>query len=84
MSDNIKPNEWINAKEAFNPTLEPKKEPAIDKAVSEIVGKPIRVNDQRLVNLVVKYKKRRKGDEDEPDNFLQNEAFIKELKEKLC
>lgn len=78
----VKKDEWINAKEVFNPVPDKPAEPAIDKAVSEIVGKPIRANDPRLIKLVVKWKKE-KGNDKTDDNFLQDEAKIKELKETL-
>ena len=58
----------------------PRPETPIDKVVSEIVGKPIKVNNPNLIKLIVKYKKLR-GDSDEPDNFMENPDFIKELKE---
>ena len=80
--NDIRDDEWISSKERFNPPEE-KREPAIDKVISEIVGKPIRVSDPRLLKLVVKYKQQRGKDDKSPDNFLENPEFIKELKETL-
>ena len=76
----IQPNDWHNFKESQKPKP---REPAIDKLVSEIVGKPILMTDPRLINLIVKWK-REKNDELTPDNFLQNSAHIEELKRTLC
>jgi len=76
--------QWINANQRHYPNLgKPKKEAAIDKQVSEIVGKEIRVNDSRLIQLVVKWKKEKaQGDDDfTRDDFLYDETKVKELKE---
>ena len=78
----FKPNEAINYKEAFRPNIAPKAEPKIDKVISDIVGKPIMITNPKLLKLVAKWKKE-KGDSEEFDNFLQDEAKIKELKEIL-
>jgi hypothetical protein len=75
--DTNSPIEWVSARQRFNPT--PRPEPPIDKVVSDIVGKPIRVNNPFLIKLIVKWKKA-KGDSDEPDNFMSNPEFIEELK----
>ena len=81
MEDDIQPSEWINARERFIPP--PKLEPPVDEIVSGIVGKKIYTHDPRLIKLVVKWKKGKSQDSMEPDNFLQNPLFIKELKEVL-
>ena len=74
--------EMINAREAFNPTIQPRKEARIDKVVSEIVGKPIKITNPVLLKLVAKWKKE-KGDSEEPDNYLQDPKKIEELKKAL-
>jgi len=74
------PIEWFSARERLSPSVRP--ETPIDKAVSDIVGKPIKVNNPALIKLVAKWKKA-KGDSDEPDNFLQDSAKIEELKQTL-
>jgi hypothetical protein len=74
------PIEWISARERLCPSVKP--ETPIDKAVSDIVGKPIKVNNPDLIRLVAKWRKA-KGDSDEPDNFLQDEEKIRELKQTL-
>lgn len=79
-TNEIKPHEWINARNAFFPQIDPAREPAIDKPISEIVGKPVRTTDDRLLKLVVKYKQMKNND-DLDDNLLKNPNFIKELKE---
>lgn len=72
--------EAFNAREAFRPQVTIKPEAPIDNVISEIVGKPIKTNNPNLIKLVAKFKAK-KGDSDDPDNFLTNEEFINELKE---
>jgi hypothetical protein len=81
--EDLKPTDWVNAKERFK--VEPRPEPSIDKQVSDIVGKEIRVNNPQLIKLIVKYKKLANKPENslEPDNYFNNPDFIKELKETL-
>jgi len=76
----VNQTDWHNFRESQRPKP---KEPAIDKLVSDIVGKPILMTDPRLINLVVKWK-RQKNDENMPDNFLSDPAKIDELKRTLC
>jgi len=77
MNYNFDPNEALNKKpELRNKQLEPK----IDPQASKICGKKILALDPRLINLVVKFKKKKK-DPDAWDNFYQNPEFIKQLKE---
>jgi hypothetical protein len=73
---------WINQRDRYKFDVKPHTEPAIDPIVSEIVGKPIKVNNPELFKLIVKWKKA-KGDSDEPDNFFQDPAKIEELKRTL-
>lgn len=81
MDEDIKPHEWINIRERFIPP--PRLEPAVDEIISRIVGKKIYAQDPRLLKLIVKWKKGKSQDSMEPDNFLENSEFIKELKEVL-
>ena len=63
-----------------------KLEPVVDEVISRIVGFKVYQLDPRIIKLVVKFRKeklQRKLDSDEPDNFLENPTFIKELKEVL-
>ena len=82
MSDfDLKPDDFINQRERFN--IKPKGE-SIDKAVSALVGKDIRTTDPRLINLITKWKQEGKKTDDPnetPDNFLENENKINELKQ---
>jgi len=87
----IKPSDWINAKSIHIPPQKSIK-PPIDTEVSKIVGRTILARDPRLVALVVKWKAkneaiRAKLPEIEAvklnDNLLENQEFIKELKEKF-
>ena len=72
--------DWISASDAARPEIR-KRQPQVDAAVSKILGRPILVNDQRLVSLVVKYKKLRASDpdSDKMDNFLYDPDFLTEL-----
>ena len=77
---NIKPSDWINARDRFNPPVVERIGPVIDKAVSDIVGKPIITTDPRLIKLVVKWK-REKPSEEVYENYLDNPIHIQELKQ---
>ena len=59
--------------------FKPKSEPKIDEEVSKIVGKKILVNDRRLINKLIEWK--RKKNPDEPDNFLKDPIKREELKQ---
>jgi len=72
----------INAREAFAPQVK-KLEPKVDVVVSKIVGKKVFTRDPRLINLIVKWKKQKKGGEDMPDNFLEDPKKREELKKAL-
>lgn len=78
----VKPEDWVNLREARQKQAEERKKPAIDKAISEIVGKDILITDPRLIKLVVKWKQE-KNDPNTPDNFLQDPKKVEELKRVL-
>lgn len=80
MDYEIKKEDLINARDRFLPIIGQKKKPLMDEEISKIVGKPIMINDPKLIALVAKFKKM-KSNPDEPDRLLQNSQFIKELKE---
>ena len=82
MSDELKPSDLISSRGAFMPIIGKKKEPLVDKMILDVVGKPIFINNTKLIALVAKYKRMR-GDGDEPDNLLKNSRFIEELKATL-
>ena len=71
----------INSRNMSRPL--PKLEPKVDELVSKIVGFKVYQLDPRLIKLVVKWKKGKSADSMGPDTFLENPAFIKELKEVL-
>lgn len=73
--------DWISAREMTMPKVGGIV-PKIDIEVSKIVGKPVLVNDQRLMKLVVKFKKQTASspDSERMDNYLYNPAFLKELR----
>lgn len=78
---NINWEKAINAREAFRPPLKPKVPPAIDKEVSKIVGREVRVNDPRLIKTVLNWKSA-KGDPngDKFDRHLDDPVKVKDLK----
>ena len=73
------PMQWINANTRF--VAPPKLEPKIDVLISKIIGKTVYMQDPRLTRLIIKWKREKKGDDDTPDNYMQDEKKIKELKE---
>ncbi len=79
----MQPLKYINAKEAFVPIIGNKKEPLKDEIVSNIVGKPVMINDPKLIALIVKWKSDKK-DEEAPDDFFKDSKKIKELKETFA
>lgn len=78
----IKPNEWINAN-TIHSNFKKSIKPPVDVEVSKIVGKQVLAQDPRLIALIVKWKQKQHKAEDDftPDNNLNNQEFIKELKE---
>lgn len=74
--------EWISYKE-MNRRTPVDTTAKIDPDVSHIVGRPIRVNDPRLIALSVKWKKKINLDPNgtETYNLLQKSGYIEELKQ---
>lgn len=61
-----------------------KQERKFDAEVTKILGKPVLVNDPRLIQLVVKWKKATASSADNTDRmdyYLYNPEFLKELHE---
>lgn len=82
--DEFGQKDMINMREMYSPPK--KREPAIDKVVSAIVGKDILVNDHRLIKLIAKWKQESKKSDDPnetPDNYLEDPVKIEELKATL-
>lgn len=75
----IKPSEWINARSIGKAETKPVEPPKIDPEVSQIVGKPIAVNDPRLVRLVNKWRLARPNNDDF-DEFIKDAAKVDELR----
>jgi len=90
---------WLNANQnQRNRPQGASREAKIDKAISEIVGRPVMAKDPILLALLVEWKNKvapevemikytKAGEEKEmavekPVNILGNEGFIKALKEK--
>ena len=82
MADDIRPEDLISSKGAFVPIIGKKRGPVVDKMISDVVGKPIFINNPKLITLVGKYKQM-KGEGNEPDDLLKNSKFIEELKATL-
>jgi hypothetical protein len=77
--------EWISYKEMNRRTpvdLTAKTDPE----VSHIAGKPVRVNDPRLIALVVKWKKKVNYDPDGTDtyNFKTIPGFVEDVRKVFC
>lgn len=75
----INPSDLINVRERFKTT--PKLLPKIDELISRAIGIKVFAQDPRLLRLIVKWKAGKSADSLEPDNFLQDPAKLKELKE---
>ena len=79
--DDINWDEATNARE-MNSKGAIKRELKFDPDVTKIVGKPVLVNDPRLIALVVSWKKRTASSADnidKMDNFLHHPDFLVEL-----
>lgn len=74
--------EWIRASESKLPPRV-KTKPRLDLVVTHLVGKPVMLNDPRLIRLVVQWKGKigSSVDDEQVDNFMRNPEFLKELKE---
>lgn len=55
--------------------------PKVDDLISKAIGVKVFAQDPRLLRLLVKWKKGKSPDSMEPDNFLSDQAKLKELKE---
>ena len=78
------PEGYIDARERHN-VLPANKERKVDKLVSDKVGKTIYVNDPIVLKTVIGWKKASNKSETDtaPDNFLDDEKKVAELKEAL-
>lgn len=85
MDEEIKDNEWINARQRFYVPPQRRAEPPVDKLISKVVGKTIYASDPRLLSLIVKWKKQanKSDNSSTPDNFLKDPEKIKELRQVL-
>lgn len=81
MDYKVNPDEWINAKVALQPERRRQEGVKYDPDVSKIVGFNVPVNDRRLINLLVSW--RRSKNPDTPDNYLKDPRKVKELKERF-
>jgi hypothetical protein len=78
----IEEMEWISYKE-MNRRTPVDTTAKIDPEISHIVGKEVRVNDPRLVQLVVRWKKKMNYDPEGTVayNFTKQSGFVEELKQ---
>lgn len=78
----ISPNEWISYKE-MNRRSSTDMNAKVDPDMSHIVGREVRVNDPRLIALVVKWKKKMSLDPNGTVayNFKGNSGFVEELRQ---
>ena len=83
MDDDYDKLEWIHARDMNRRSSKPVESPKIDTEVSQIVGKQIFINDNRLIKLIAKWKKAKQGGDDVPDNFLQDGSRIEEMRKVL-
>ena len=74
--------EWISHKE-MNRRVPVDTTAKIDPEASHVVGKPVRVNDPRLMALVIKWKKKMNYDPDGTIsyNFYHQTGFIEDLRQ---
>lgn len=83
--DEINWDEATNARE-INARGAIKRELKFDAEVTKILGKPVLLNDPRLIRLVVEWKKKTAShpDSDKMDNFMYNPDFLVELKKTFA
>ena len=78
---------WLTTRDMNNSNAQIVQPPKIDKEVSNIVGKEIRVNDPRLIKAVNKMRieRQKKGGDrsTEPDNLYSDRKFKEALKEEF-
>lgn len=74
--------EWISYKE-MNRTMPRDHTAKVDEEISHIVGREVRVNDPRLVALIVKWKRKMNFDPNGTQNynFTKQSGFVEELKQ---
>lgn len=79
MSEDFSKGDLINMRERHSVN---KRQPAIDKTISEIVGKEVKTTDPRLIGLITKWKKAEaKADDSEINsNYLDDPKKVEELK----
>jgi hypothetical protein len=77
----FKAEDIINARERFS--VPKGVEPPVDEVVSKIVGRKIYLQDPRLLRLVVKWKRDKRPESMEADNFLSDPKKIEELRQVL-
>ncbi len=72
----LKQEDLINIREQ---NIQKPKVVVIDRTISDIVGKDIRITDPRLIKLIATWKNGNSSDA--PDNFLEDPKKIEELKQ---
>ena len=77
--------QWISANERFRAPKKIDLSPQIDELVSRVVGFKVFLNDPRLIQTIVKWKKQANRPDTylEPDNYLNDPKKVEELKRVL-
>lgn len=76
----------INSREAFIPSLQKKREPRIDKSLSEALGKKIvsgTADHRKAIRVIAKWNNQRDSDDLRSIDYLKDQSKIKELKRAL-
>lgn len=83
MQENIDAGvDWSEASNVREMNRPAKREPKVDQAVTQILGKPVLVNDPRLIGVVVRWKKAHGSspEVDKMDNMLKDIDFLVDLR----
>lgn len=83
MNDDIRPDEWIPASQAFNRAPRPRPEPKLDVEVSRATGINVGVNDPRVIKKVAEWRRANPNEGDINNNYLRDPKKVQELREAL-
>ena len=83
MEQPIKPEDWINARDIKKVQPKPKEAPKIDKEISDIVGRPVAVNDPKLIKAFAKYQQYRKDDDLGPSRWQEDKTIKADLRKEF-
>lgn len=83
MKDDIRPDEWIPASEAFRPKAKPRIEPKLDIEVSRATGIDVGVGDPRVIRKVAEWRKQNPNESTVNNNYLRDPKKVEELRKAL-